>query len=53
MCEIYHTIAMLFRKYDMTVVETSERDMEIRRDFFTVFTDDESRKLQVLVKTRA
>jgi cytochrome P450 len=50
MVELYLAVANLFRRFDMNVFETSERDISIAHDFFAPFGPSESKGLQVMVE---
>lgn len=52
MCELYITIAMLFRRFDMGVYETDDKDMEITADFFNAWSSKDARLLQVTASSR-
>lgn len=51
-CELYLTIAMLFRRFDMSIHETDDKDMKITADFFNAWPSKDARLLQVNASLR-
>ncbi|RDW57227.1 hypothetical protein BP5796_12677 [Coleophoma crateriformis] len=51
-CEIYVTLGMLFRRYDVTVHETDDADMKVTADYFNAWSNKDARKLQIIATTR-
>jgi cytochrome P450 len=51
-CEIYLTMAMLFRRWDMELYDVGDEDIVIAHDYFIGCTPLEGRKLKVILKAR-
>ena len=51
-CELYITIAVMFRRFNFEIIDTEDKDMTVTHDFFNAWTDIDAKKLQAIATSR-